>query len=94
MNFFNNNLLEILEYQDFEARITISGFSVELFSTVEKLSVQNFLVEIKSVYMEKYGFKYRQKSKNQINFSNHGNVRILMRKISGLKSGSIVFLKV
>ena len=58
----SNKFLEILRYQDFDARIKINSFSVKSSSTGVQLSYKTLLEEIKPVITEKYEVECRQKS--------------------------------
>jgi len=46
-----------LDYQDFEARININGFSIESFSTRVSLSIENLIDELKPGVAEKNQFE-------------------------------------
>ena len=61
---FGNNFLEILDNQNFNARIKISGFSIESSSTGVIFSIENLPEEIKHAVLEIYKIEYGQKSIN------------------------------
>ena len=54
-----NNFLEVLDYQDFDARININGFSVKSSSTGVRLSLQILIDELKPGFAEKIQFEQR-----------------------------------
>ena len=58
MNHFNN----ISDYQDFDVRIKINGFSIEDSFTGVRFSFETFLEEIMPIVREIYDFQFRQKS--------------------------------
>ena len=61
---FGNNILDFLDNQNFNARINISGFSIESLSTGVLFSIENLLEEIKHAAVENYKIEYGQKSIN------------------------------
>ena len=55
--FLINNFLEFLDYQDFDARMKISGFSIESSSTRVRLSYEILIDELKPGVAEKIEFE-------------------------------------
>ena len=56
---FNENFLETLDYQDFEAKIKINGFSIDFSSRGIRLSINFFLEEIEPLVIEEDEIEYR-----------------------------------
>ena len=62
-NHFRNKILEILDYEEFGARINIKIFSIEHPFEGEGLPIETLLEEIKPEAIEKSVIEYRQTSK-------------------------------
>ena len=54
---FSSNFVEFLDYQDFDARISVNGFSIESSSTTSRLLIENLIHELKPGFDEKIQFQ-------------------------------------
>ena len=56
------NLLEFLDYQDFDSRVIIKGYQIKITSVGLKHSIELLIDELKPVVTEKHHFDKRVES--------------------------------
>ena len=86
MNYFR----EILDYEDFEAKININGFRMKISTSGVGISIKFLLEEMKPVVLVNFEFGCRQNPKKELDM---GFVRILLKKSDDSISSKIPLSK-